>query len=196
MATLSSGEAKKQSFLKSKVRAARILLTNVTRAELLAKEATSSKPWPPQDTGTLHGISEATFDIDDFYRVVDVLHGRFEKFNEKQWKKGYKALILLEYLLTHGPLSFADELASDKEVMQKMCNFHCYDEMGHNWGSTMKKKAERVLRLMEKGPFLKEERDRLRQTTRRIQGFGNSSSDRPFPGRAEEASEVKHPKED
>lgn len=55
---------------------------------------------------------------------------RFEKFNEKQWKKGYKALILLEYLLTHGPLSFADELASDKEVIQKMCNFHCYDEMG------------------------------------------------------------------
>ncbi|RZS09454.1 hypothetical protein BHM03_00040537 [Ensete ventricosum] len=199
MAALSSGEVKKRSFLKSKIRAARILLTDVTHAQLLAKEATRSKPWPPQDTGRLHDISEAAFDIDDFYRVVDVLHqrfafasssnlvpseelsrvvtwtNRFEKFNEKQWKKGYKALILLEYLLTHGPLSFADELASDKEVIQKMCNFHCFDETGHNWGSPMKKTAERVLQLMEKGPFLKEERDRLRQTTRRIHGFGNST---------------------
>ncbi|KAJ8464800.1 hypothetical protein OPV22_027352 [Ensete ventricosum] len=175
MAALSSGEVKKRSFLKSKIRAARILLTDVTHAQLLAKEATRSKPWPPQDTGRLHDISEAAFDIDDFYRVVDVLHQRFEKFNEKQWKKGYKALILLEYLLTHGPLSFADELASDKEVIQKMCNFHCFDETGHNWGSPMKKTAERVLQLMEKGPFLKEERDRLRQTTRRIHGFGNST---------------------
>ncbi|CAL9080858.1 unnamed protein product [Musa textilis] len=188
MATLSSGEAKKQSFLKSKVRAARILLTNVTRAELLAKEATSSKPWPPQDTGTLHGISEATFDIDDFYRVVDVLHGRFAFASSSNLVPPEEVSKVVAWT--------TDELARDKEVMQKMCNFHCYDEMGHNWGSTMKKKAERVLRLMEKGPFLKEERDRLRQTTRRIQGFGNSSSDRPFPGRAEEASEVKHPKED
>ncbi|CAL9205455.1 unnamed protein product [Musa hybrid cultivar] len=188
MATLSSGEVKKQSFLKSKIWAARILLTNVTHAELLAKEATRSKPWPPQDTGTLHDISEATFDIDDFFRVVDVLHDRF-------------AFASSSYLVPPEELSkvvawTTDELESDKEVIQKMCNFHCYDEMGHNWGSMMKKKSERVLQLMEKGPFQKEERDRLRQTTRRIQGFGNSSSDCPLPGRAEEASEVKHPKED
>lgn len=37
----------------------------------------------------------------------------------------------------------------------------------------MRKKSERVLKLLEKGPVLKEERDRARKVTRGIQGFGS-----------------------
>lgn len=37
----------------------------------------------------------------------------------------------------------------------------------------MRKKSERVLKLLEKGPVLKEERDRARRITRGIQGFGS-----------------------
>lgn len=37
----------------------------------------------------------------------------------------------------------------------------------------MRMKSERVLKLLEKGPLLKEERDRARKVTRGIQGFGS-----------------------
>jgi epsin len=48
-----------------------------------------------------------------------------------------------------------------------MCRF--------NWGLAVRKKSERILKLLEKGPLLKEERDRARKLTRGIQGFGSFS---------------------
>ena len=42
-----------------------------------------------------------------------------------------------------------------------------------NWGLTVRKKSERILKLLQKGPLLKEERDRARKLTRGIQGFGS-----------------------
>ncbi|CAL9080856.1 unnamed protein product [Musa textilis] len=213
-------EFKRQTsrFLRSNIKTARLLLTDVTLAELLAEEATRTKPWPPRDTRTLRVISRAAFEVDDFWRVADVLHKRFafascpnlvphdvlskvviwrvvnvcvrfKRFDRKRWRKAYKAMILLEHLLTHGPLSFADELQSDKEVIQRMCNFQYVDERGYNWGLTVKKKAERVLKLLEKGPFLEEERDRLRKATRGIEGFDSFNVSWPLTITVEEATQ-------
>ena len=44
-----------------------------------------------------------------------------------------------------------------------------------NWGLVVRKKSERILKLLEKGPILKEERDRARKLTREIRGFGSFS---------------------
>lgn len=42
-----------------------------------------------------------------------------------------------------------------------------------NWGLNVRKKADRILKLLEEGPLLKEERDRARKLSRGIQGFGS-----------------------
>lgn len=44
-----------------------------------------------------------------------------------------------------------------------------------NWGLNVRKKSERVLKLLEKGPLYKEERDKARKISRGIQGFGSFS---------------------
>lgn len=75
--------------------------------------------------------------------------------------------------MTHGPGSTADEFQSDAEIIQEMTRFQHIDERGFNWGMTVKKKSERVLKLIEKGKLLKEERDRARKVTREIKGFGS-----------------------
>jgi epsin len=55
-----------------------------------------------------------------------------------------------------------------------------------NWGLTVKSKAERVLKLLERGPFLEEERERARKIAREIKGFGSfnlsSAVAQPSPG--------------
>lgn len=53
----------------------------------------------------------------------------------------------------------------------------------------MKKKAERVLKLLEKGPFLEEERDRLRKATRGIEGFDSFNFSWPLTITVEEATQ-------
>lgn len=47
-----------------------------------------------------------------------------------QWKQSYKALVLLEFLLTHGPREFAPEFQCDAEVIEELGIFTHIDEKG------------------------------------------------------------------
>lgn len=169
-------EFKRQAsfFLKEKLKTARLALTDVTSAQLLTEEATNGDPCSP-DTRTMGLISRAAFEVDDYWRIVEILHKRLERFDKKNWRVSYKALIVLEHLLTHGPESIAEEFQSDKNVIEEMGNFQHTDDTGFNWSLTVRRKSERILRLLERGPLLKEERDRARKLTRGIKGFGSFS---------------------
>ncbi|KAK2643095.1 hypothetical protein Ddye_024858 [Dipteronia dyeriana] len=174
MGSSSFHEFKKQAsfFFKEKIKTARLALTDVTSAELLTEEATNGNPWSP-DTRTLGSISRAAFEVDDYWRIVEILHKRFSKFEKKNWRVSHNSLVVLEHLLTHGPESVAEEFQCDKDVIREMGSFQYIDEKGFNWGLSVRKKSERILKLLEKGPLLKEERDRARKLTRGIKGFGS-----------------------
>ncbi|KAJ6830809.1 clathrin interactor EPSIN 1-like [Iris pallida] len=167
-------ELKKQAsfFFREKIKNARLALTDVTPAELLTEEATNGNPWPP-DAKTMSLISRAAFEVDDYWRIVEILHKRLSKFDRKVWREPYHALMLLEHLLTHGPESAAEEFQCDRDVVEDMGTFQYLDERGFNWGLTVRKKSERILKLLEKGALLKEERSHARKTSRGIQGFGS-----------------------
>lgn len=168
-------EFKKQAsfFLKEKIKTARLVLTDVTPAQLLTEDAINGNSWSSPDTRTLGRISKAAFEVDDYWRIVDILHDRLSGFDKKNWRISYNSLIVLEHLLTHGPESVAEEFQSDKDVIAQAGSFQYIDEKGFNWGLAVRKKSERVLKFLEKGPLLKEERERARKLTRGIQGFGS-----------------------
>ncbi|KAL2239764.1 UNVERIFIED_CONTAM: Clathrin interactor EPSIN 1 [Sesamum indicum] len=167
-------EFKKQAsfFLKEKIKSARLALTDVTPAQLLAEEATNANPGGV-DAQTLKMISRAAFEVDDYWRIVEILHKRLLKFDKRNWRASYKALIVLEYLLTHGPESVAQDFQTQRDVIREMERFQHIDEKGFNWGLNVRKKSERILKLLEKGPLLREERDKARKISRGIQGFGS-----------------------
>ncbi|XP_027343800.1 ENTH domain-containing protein 1-like [Abrus precatorius] len=167
-------EFKKQAsfFLKEKFKTARLALTDVTPAELMTEEATNGNPWAP-DSPTLKSISRAAFELDDYWRIVEILHKRLLKFDKNNWRASYNSLIVLEHLLTHGPESIAQEFRCDKDVVSQMKYFQHIDDSGFNWGLTVRKKSEWILNLLEEGTLLKEERNRSRMLTRGIQGFGS-----------------------
>ncbi|KAI4373470.1 hypothetical protein MLD38_011592 [Melastoma candidum] len=173
--TPSFHELKKQAsfFLREKIKSARLALTDVTPAELLAEEAVSCDSPGSPDSPTLNSISRAAFEIGDFWRIVEVLHTRLARFDRRNWRASYNSLIVLEHLLTHGPESVADEFHIDTDVIALCGTFHYIDDKGFDWGLAVRKKTERVLKLLEKGPLLREERDRSRKLMRGIQGFGS-----------------------
>ncbi|KAL3518197.1 hypothetical protein ACH5RR_020786 [Cinchona calisaya] len=167
-------EFKKQAsfFLKEKIKTARLALTDVTPAQLLVEEATNGNPGAP-DTRTLKMISRAAFEIDDYSRIVDILHKRLVGFDRKNWRMSYNALIVLEHLLTHGPERVSEEFQNDKHVIRETGSFQYIDEKGFNWGLNVRKKSQRILKLLDDRPFLKEERNRSRMVSRGIEGFGS-----------------------
>ncbi|KAK1668109.1 hypothetical protein QYE76_056268 [Lolium multiflorum] len=138
----------------------------------MTEEATNGDASPPT-AKTMGLIARQAFDIDEYVRILDILHTRLATFDRRQWREPYKALLLLEHLLTHGPRSVALEFQKDRAVIRQMATFQHVDEKGFNWGLTVKGKSERVLRLLERGPFLEEERERARKVARQISGFGS-----------------------
>ncbi|KAJ6909587.1 clathrin interactor 1-like [Populus alba x Populus x berolinensis] len=169
-------EFKRQAsfFFKEKIKTARLALTDVTPTELLTEEIINGDLWAP-DTRAMGVISRAAFEVDDYCRIVDILHKRLIKFDRKNWRVSYKTLLLLEHLLTHGPLRVADEFQCDKDAIKEMASFQFVDEKGFNWGSSVRKLSERILELLQNEQFLKEERASARKLTREIQGFGSFS---------------------
>ncbi|GAA0172920.1 membrane trafficking regulatory protein [Lithospermum erythrorhizon] len=159
-------------FLKEKLNSARLALTDVTPAQLLAEEAMSENPGGP-DTRILKMISKAAFEVDDYWRIVEILHKRLAQFNRRNWRVSYKALIVLEHLLTQGPKSIGEEFQSDKDVIKEMGNLQYIDEKGYDWGLNVRKKSENILKLLENRNLLKEERTKARKITRGIEGFGS-----------------------
>ncbi|ERN18800.1 hypothetical protein AMTRI_Chr07g24300 [Amborella trichopoda] len=170
-------EVKKQAsfFLKEKLKSARLVLTDVTHAELLTEEATNGDPWGP-DARTMRIISQAAFEVDEYWRISDILHRRFYTIDKKNWRQSYKSLVLLEYLLTHGPDSFAEDFERDKHVIEELANFQYVDERGLDWGRNMRKKSESIQKLLDDNEFLTEARINAHKLSREIQGFGSFNS--------------------
>ncbi|KAF2313996.1 hypothetical protein GH714_021398 [Hevea brasiliensis] len=122
-------------------------------------------------------IAEASYLVDDYWRIVDVLHKRFDNYDWKEWRQSYKTLVLLEFLLTHGPEEFAEEFQCDSDVIEELGTFQYIDERGYfDWGANMQKRSEHVLELLGGGETLKDARFKALKITKEIQGFGNSPS--------------------
>ncbi|KAL8104891.1 epsin-3 [Apium graveolens] len=196
MANLLLDHIKKQttSFLHEKYNIARMAFTDVTPAEVLTEEATNDDPSSP-DARTMTRIAMASFDVNNCWRIAEVLHRRFDSFEFKQWRQSYKALVLLEFLLAHGPDNLAREYRCDTQMIQDLSTFTYKDENGFDWGLMMRKRSERVLELLKGGDVLKQERLHALKITNQIQGFGNntlspcsSSSSSPSSSRASNCS--------
>ncbi|KAK4406138.1 Clathrin interactor EPSIN 3 [Sesamum angolense] len=169
-------ELKRQAsfFLRQKIKTARLALTDVTPAQILTEEVTNGDSMAA-DVHAITLISRAAFEVDDYERIVHILHLRLSKFDEVNWRGSYKALVLLEHLLTHGPQRIAEEFESDQDFITDMANFSYVDDKGFDWGLSVKKKAERVIELLEDRVYLKEERAKARKLTFGIKGFGSFS---------------------
>ncbi|XP_022761152.1 epsin-3 [Durio zibethinus] len=177
MGTFLLNQIKKQAscFLQETYKNARMVFSDVTAAELLAEEATSNDPWGP-DARTMTKISKASFYKDDYWRIVYVLHKRLDSIDWKHWRQSYKALILLEFLLTHGHEAFAEEFICDSDVIEELGTFRHVDEKGFNWGLNMQKRSDRVLELLEGGETLRLARLKALKITKEIQGFGSTTT--------------------
>ncbi|MBA0629003.1 hypothetical protein Godav_023627 [Gossypium davidsonii] len=180
MGTLLLNKIRKQAscFLQEKYRNARIAFSDVTAAELLAEEATNNDPWGP-DARTMTKISEASFNMNDYWRIVYVLHKRLDHIDWKHWRQSYKTLTLLEFLLTHGPTTIAEEFLCDSEVIEELGTFTHVDENGFNWGLNMQKRSEKILELLGGGEALTQARLKALKTTKEIKGFGNTTTPSP-----------------
>ncbi|CAL1396315.1 unnamed protein product [Linum trigynum] len=177
MGSLFLNQMKKQacSFLQEKYKTARLALTDITPIELLTEEATNNEPWGP-DAKTMTQIAVASFGVDAYWRIIDILHKRLDTVDWKQWRQSYKTLVLLEFLMTHGPEELAYEFQNDIDIIEELGTFQFIDDKGFDWGANMHKRSESILSLLRGGgTALRAARLKALKISKEIQGFGSST---------------------
>ncbi|KQK19491.1 clathrin interactor EPSIN 1-like isoform X1 [Brachypodium distachyon] len=149
-------------YLQDKYKQARLALGDVTPAELLVQEATSNKDACVPDAKTLSCIAQAAFDIDDYWRIANVLHRRLGRVHDwKEWRPVYKALVVLEFLLTHGPQELPRDFLPDMPALHDLREgFNHVDDKGFDWGASMQRRADSVINLLTDEERLKDARRR------------------------------------
>ncbi|KAE8774971.1 clathrin interactor EPSIN 1-like [Hordeum vulgare] len=164
MAALFSTKLGRQAsgYLQDKYKQARLALGDVTPAELAVQEATNDDACVP-DAKTLTSIAEAAFDIDDYWRIANVLHRRLGCVHDwKEWRPVYKALVVLEFLLTHGPEELPGDFLPDMQALRDLRGFTYTDDKGFDWGASMQRRADSVVGLLTDADRLKDARHRVR----------------------------------
>ncbi|KAI9157464.1 hypothetical protein LWI28_022978 [Acer negundo] len=109
-------------YLKEKIKTARLVLTDVTPVELLTEEVTNGNPRPP-DTQTMGVISRAAFEVDDYWRIVEILHQRFN-WGLRVRKLSERILELLE----SDQAILNEERSRARELTQKIKGFGSFGQ--------------------------------------------------------------------
>ncbi|XP_051207866.1 uncharacterized protein [Lolium perenne] len=162
MAALFSTRLGRQAsgYLQDKYKQARLALGDITPAELLVQEATNGDPCVP-DAKTLACIADAAFDIDDYWRIANVLHRRLGSVHDwKEWRPVYKALVVLEFLLTHGPEELPRDFLPTMKALRDLRGFTYIDDKGFDWGASMQRRADSVVSLLTDADRLRDARHR------------------------------------
>lgn len=164
------------SLISDSLRIARLAFVHVSAVEMMTEDATNTEEWGPTTTAMAE-ISNASKKFDDYERVVQVLHARLALNGTKNWRQVFKALTVMEYLLTHGPVQFVTDFRTDKERVEELTRFVFVDENLVDRGSALQNKAKQVFLLLVDESFFTKERRRAQAVSKGILGFGSQPAE-------------------
>ncbi|KFG44404.1 ENTH domain-containing protein, partial [Toxoplasma gondii FOU] len=133
------------------------------------KEATSDKNWGCPTT-ILSEIARCSFNCTDYLQIMKFLWTALSE-PPKKWRRIYKALTLLEYLLKNGCERVVEETRENQFALRVLQQFS-FTEEGRDKGAGIREKAKLVCRLAFDPELLKEERETAQKNRNKFVGIG------------------------
>ncbi|XP_056117795.1 clathrin interactor 1a [Rhinichthys klamathensis goyatoka] len=150
------------------------VVMNYTETESKVREATNDDPWGP--SGQLMGeIARATFMYEQFPEVMNMLWTRMLKDNKKNWRRVYKSLLLLAYLIRNGSERVVTSAREHLYDLRSIESYHCVDENGKDQGVNVRQKVKEMLEFVQDDDRLREERKKAKKNRDKYIGVSSDS---------------------
>ncbi|KAG9346849.1 hypothetical protein JZ751_007198 [Albula glossodonta] len=147
---------------------------NYSEIESKVREATNDDPWGP--SGQLMGeIAKSTFMYEQFPEVMNMLWTRMLKDNKKNWRRVYKALLLLAYLIRNGSERVVTSAREHIYDLRSMENYHFIDENGKDQGINVRQKVKEMVEFVQDDDRLREERKKAKKNKDKYIGVSSES---------------------
>ncbi|TRY49921.1 Epsin like ENTH/VHS domain containing protein [Cryptosporidium tyzzeri] len=144
----------------------------LTQLEKWLKEATSNTNWGCSST-ILNEIARSMTDYHDYVLVQKCIG---DCLSEKaiKWRRIFKTLVLVEYLLKNGIDRFVDDFKEYMYKVRHLQDFY-YTEEGKDKGAGIREKSKYILNLMNDPMLLKSERKKARDNRGKYIGINGRS---------------------
>ncbi|KAM9780674.1 clathrin interactor 1-like isoform 3-T4 [Syngnathus typhle] len=150
------------------------VVMNYSDIESKVREATNDDPWGP--SGQLMGeIAKSTFMYEQFPEVMNMLWTRMLKDNKKNWRRVYKALLLLAYLIRNGSERVVTSVREHIYDLRSLENYRFTDENGKDQGINVRQKVKETVEFVQDDERLREERKKAKQNKDKYIGVSSDS---------------------
>ncbi|ESO02536.1 hypothetical protein HELRODRAFT_188744 [Helobdella robusta] len=152
------------------------MVMNYSEIEMKVREATNDEPWGP--TGVLlQELARETNGYEGYADVMCMLWRRMLHDNKKQWRRVYKSLVVLSYLLKHGSDMVVESAHEHFYDIKSLLHFKCLDETGKDHGVNVRQKVKDIVDLLDDAEKLRSARDVASKNANKIIGFSKELAD-------------------
>ncbi|XP_017870366.1 PREDICTED: clathrin interactor 1 isoform X2 [Drosophila arizonae] len=150
------------------------VVMNYTEIEGKVREATNDDPWGP--TGPLmQELAHATFSYETFPEVMSMLWKRMLQDNKTNWRRTYKSLLLLNYLVRNGSERVVTSSREHIYDLRSLENYTFTDEGGKDQGINVRHKVRELIDFIQDDDRLREERKKAKKNKDKYIGMSSDA---------------------
>ncbi|KOC71197.1 Clathrin interactor 1 [Habropoda laboriosa] len=147
---------------------------NYTETEAKVREATNDDAWGP--TGAMmQELAQATFTYEQFPEVMSMLWKRMLQENKRNWRRTYKSLLLLNYLVRNGSERVVTSSREHIYDLRSLENYTCIDEFGKDQGINIRHKVRELIDFIQDDDKLREERKKAKKNKDKYVGLSSEA---------------------
>ncbi|KYB25481.1 epsin-like protein isoform X1 [Tribolium castaneum] len=148
------------------------VVMNYTEIEAKVREATNDEPWGP--TGQImQELAHSTFTYEHFPEVMSMLWKRMFQDNKQHWRRIYKALLVLNYLVKNGSERVVTSAREHIYDLRSLENFSFIDDMGKDQGVNIRHKVKELIDFIQDDDRLREERKKAKKNKDKYIGMSS-----------------------
>ncbi|XP_076061272.1 clathrin interactor lqfR isoform X2 [Oratosquilla oratoria] len=150
------------------------MVMNYTEVEAKVREATNDEAWGP--TGPqMQELAQATFYFEQFPEVMGMLWKRMLQDNRGAWRRAYKSLLLLNYLVRNGSERVVTSAREHIYDLRSLENYKFIDEFGKDQGLNIRVKVKDLIDFIQDDNRLREERRKAKKNKDKYVGVSSDT---------------------
>ncbi|CAH8462598.1 unnamed protein product [Schistosoma bovis] len=150
------------------------IMMNYTEAEMKVREATNDDMCCPSGR-LLQKLADYTYTYETCLEVMSTLWKRMHPEDRLSWRRVYKSLVVLTFLLKNGSdyvLQSAQDHIYDIRTLE---SFRYFDENGKDQGMNVRIRVQEVIDLIQDSEKLQQERQKAKASRHIYTGYGNTN---------------------
>ncbi|XP_035674587.1 clathrin interactor 1-like isoform X2 [Branchiostoma floridae] len=150
------------------------VVMNYSEVEAKVREATNDDEWGPHGS-LMAEIAKYTFTYEHFPEVMGMLWKRMLTEPKKNWRRPYKSLLLLSYLVRNGSERVVTSAREHIYDLRQLEDYTFKDELGRDQGINVRQKTKDLIDFIQDDERLRTERKKAKKTKDKYIGMSSDA---------------------